>query len=52
MTNEKSSNTSVSNFALVSSGLFEQIDVIGKGTVQILTSQRRHNDAIKTPKTP
>jgi predicted HTH transcriptional regulator len=31
---------------LVSSGLFEQIGITGKGTAYILRRQRRHNDAI------
>ena len=34
---------------MVSSRLFEQIGITGKGTSYIL---RRHNDVIKTPKTP
>ena len=37
------------SIGMVSSRLFEKISITGKGTAYIL---RRHNDAIKTPKTP
>lgn len=37
---------------MVSSGLFEQIGITGKGTAYSLRRQRCHNGAIKKPKTP
>ncbi len=49
-TSERTSSRDLAE--LVSSGLFEQIGITGKGTAYILRRQRRHNDAIKTPKTP
>ncbi len=49
-TSERTSSRDLAE--LVSKGLFEQIGITGKGTAYILRRQRRHNDAIKTPKTP
>ncbi len=49
-TSERTSSRDLAE--LVSSGLFEQIGITGKGTAYSLRRQRRHNDAIKTPKTP